>query len=274
MTSSGGPPGILRLPHEFLFMIFEYMDSLSDLVALIRTSATFNTIWKTRTASISTIVLTWNIECYSEALSLEEKLCPEPAAGFEAAVRRHERIIKAASCVDNAWKLFCSNYVRVTNEHRLYYRARFKKMFYWTWKIVGASIYRPFKLPKELRDELALLQFQQLYILPLCELTVWIAGTYNSGIKKNFAAMHKIYPSRDRVRFAYHDRWTTCCEQLWQFNDFQKCHQDHFALSLQTNPLLPSFYSVRNDAFLQESRWKSCEVRSRYWHLYPGGSDC
>ena len=248
MPSSQIPPTILDFPHELILNVLESTDSLSDLVALINTAPIFNNVWKTRTASISAALLSTTIECYPQALSLEEVLHPEAPVGFEMILQRHTRIVKAARCVNEAWNLFQLDFAleylgdsskSLSLLHYRDHRHDFKSMLYYMWRLVGASAYKPFKLPADLCSNLR--QLPQRYFLPLCEVTVWLGGKVSTQLKRALARMRNVYCPCDRVRFSYQDRWRVCCEELWNLGCFTKCHNDYFVQDLQVAPLRPPY---------------------------------
>ena len=239
---------ILDLPHELILIVLESVESLSDLAALIKTAPSFNNVWKTRTASISAAILPTAIECYSQALMLEEDLHPEEPVGFEMVLQRHSRIVRAARCANEVWDLFLLDFATeyFTNSpeiiRRLHYRNHrhdFKLMLYWMWRVVGASAYKPFKLPADLCSNLH--RLPRGHLLPLCEVTAWLGGKLSAQVKNTIAKMRNVYRPRDRVRYSYHDRWMVCCEELWNLDFFTKCHNDYFVRHLQVTPLRPPY---------------------------------
>ena len=244
MPSSQIHPTILDFPHELILTVLESIDSLSDLAALINTAPIFNNVWKSRTASISAALLSTTIECYPQALSLEEELHPEAPAGFEMNLQRHSRIVKAARCANEAWNIFqlhfTLEYLSDSSEslsllHYRDHRNDFKLMLYYMWRVVGASAYKPFKLPADLCSNLR--RLPRRYILPLCEVTAWLGGKSSTQLKRTLARMRRVYCPCDRVRFAYRNRWRKCCEELWNSGFFTKCHTDYFVQDLQVAPL-------------------------------------
>lgn len=275
MPSSQIPPTILDLPHELILIVLEFVDSLSDLAALINTAPIFNHVWKTRTASISAAILPTAIECYPQAFSLEEGLHPEAPVTFEMVLQRHSRIVKAARCVNEVWDLFLPDFATEyfidspENSRRLHYREHrhdFKSMLYFMWSVVGASAYKPFKLPADLCSNLH--RLPRRYTLPLCEVTAWLGRNVSTQLKSTIAKMRNIYCPRDRVRYSYQGRWMVCCEELWDSDFFTRWHHDYFLRDLQLTPLRPPFgrmyYSCNffryRDA-LQIARRRFCSIR-------------
>lgn len=242
MPASPNTPGILDLPHELIFMVLGFTNSIPDLAALIRTAPVFNNVWKLRTASISEAVLSKDIESFPQTLLLEETLHPEPPIGFDMKVQRHNRIVKAALCANEAWNLFLRDW-KAKTPYRGHYpihdsdRPMFKETLYWMWRVVATATYKPFlSLPQGLNENLD--QLSRWHILPLCELTVWLAGRSNARLKRMTAKMRKTYLPRDRTRYAYHHRWVDCCQQLWHSSYFTKCHNDHFLHDLRAAPII------------------------------------
>ena len=268
------PPTLLDFPHELVLIVLESVNSLTDLAALINTAAIFNNVWKTRTASISAAILSTAIECYQRACSLEEELHPEAPVGFEMVLQRHSRIVKAARCANEAWELFLPDFAPeyfsnppelLSVLHYTDHRHGFKSMFYYMWGVVGASAYKPFKLPADLCASLH--RLPRRYIVPLCEVTAWLGGKLSTRLKRIIAKMRNVYCPRDRVRYSYQDRWMVCCEELWHLDFFTKCHNSFFVRDLQVAPLRPLFGRMYHSPNFFNNRDALQIARGRfYWH--------
>ena len=255
MAVSPHNPSILDLPHELIVLVLELTSSVPDLAALIGTAPIFNNVWKLRTASISEAVLSKDIECYPQALLLENTFHPEPLVGFEMTVQRHSRLVKAARCADEAWKLLLSDFTGRTSYQKIPYpihdsdRPMLKEVFYWLWRVVGTATYRPFRFPADLKENLD--QLSRWHILPLCELTVWFAGRLNARLKRTTAKMRNTHLPRDRTRYAYHCRWVDCCEQLWRLGRFTDRRNDHYQHDLHVVPM----WTPRGHIFYGPNYW-------------------
>lgn len=268
------PTTILDLPHELILIVFESLQSLSDLGALINTAPIFNNVWRTSTASISTAILPTAIECYPQAFSLEQGLHPEVPVGFEMSLQRHSRIVKAACCANEVWDLFLLDFdlailhypASSKPQHLTDHRQDFKSMFYYIWGVVGASTYKPFKLPADLCSNLH--RLPRRYILALCEVIVWLAEKVLTKFKTTISKMRHIHSPCDHVRYSYQDRWIVCCEALWRSDFFTKLHIDYFVQDLQVAPLRPPYGRLYHSCNFFAYRGPLLFARREFCRLY------
>ena len=192
-------PGLSNLPVEILLYILQAVDSLSDLKSLILTASRFNDVWKCHTASISSIILRKNIECFTEVSKLEEAIHSTLPVGFQKAVARHKRIISAARLISAIYELFSTDYNVLWGRRAgcsiFEDRGSFKRSFYWIWMMVVTSKYKPYEAQRPLNP--FPLHIDDL--LSLCELIVWVRATaYTTILGKTYAIYHR----KDRIRCA------------------------------------------------------------------------
>lgn len=155
MFSAQKQLGPVDLPAELILYILKNLD-LSDLYAAIRAARVFNSVWRLHTATISAASLTRSIECYPEALQLEEAVTRRKFHKPEQLLKKHNRLVRAAKCVSVAYEIFLQDYLK---EYRLggrfrfheFYednkqdRVAFKRAFYWFWRLALTASYQASK---------------------------------------------------------------------------------------------------------------------------------
>ena len=245
MDTPRDSPSLLHLPGEIVLYILRAVHSLSDLKSLILTAPSFNEVWRLYTASISLVILERSIESFDELWKLEVTVHPKCPAGFEPALKRLKRFIAAARLASRAHKDFVYDYSRSISyfwdpflpydpwELESYLeesksRRSFKRSFYWLWRFVITSEYKPLVHHQSLDP----FPVQRSDILSLCELTVWIISYAYLPPFSVLGKAYRIYNLKDRVRCAQTRRWELCCMNLWEQAPFQKARRDHWSLDL------------------------------------------
>ena len=248
MSTYREPSALPKLPAEIALYIMETVESLSDLKSLILTAPLFNNLWRLHTVSISFAMLSRHIECFPEALRLEEAVYPRLSVGFGSVVARHERIVCAASFVSDMYELFREHFPQLSGGDYPYnvYNRRvpflgkdlynyFQRSFYWLWLLVVTANYKPFEFQTPLDPFL----LEKDDILSLCELIIWAKSIpqRSSDSDKVFRKANRIYPRNDRKRCAQSRRWHICCTNVWYEPQFERIRRAHWLASIETSLL-------------------------------------
>lgn len=233
-----------KLPAEIVLHIMEVADSSSDLMSLILTASIFNDLWRLHIVSISSAVLSRSFGCFDEAKKLEEAVHPRISVGFEAALARHVRMVRAAKFVSDVHELFVKDYLGGLQTLRtpLLHEEEcvaFRRSLYRLWLHLVTAHFKPLKF----REPVHPFPLMKDEILALCELIVFIKRlTYNrtSETDKLFLIPHRIYRRKDRRRCAQSQRWQICCTEMWHQPSFVHARREHWYRDLGFNVPEPS----------------------------------
>ena len=137
--------GLLDLPNEIVPGFLAYLD-VSALYGARRATRFFNNAWETHASSIVTSVLSRSIECYSEALQLEEVYAQryDHLRGYEAITAQYKRIYLAAQAVSGVYRRFKMSYsssmmLYTSGQEDPHSRKAYKRALYWFWRFSHAG---------------------------------------------------------------------------------------------------------------------------------------
>ena len=235
--------GLAVLPPELVLYILQALD-LSSLEAAIGAAPSFRNVWQSHHAAISAGVISSSIECYCEALKLEETARPVSFEGSEAALGRVRRIDHAAACVTAGHDLFVQDYLKEytigQQLHASYKeneqdRIAIKRVLYWFWALTlnvrskQVSMVRPLQLPSEV----------DMYILSA--LLIWIRREAYRCLCTTLSRAHKVYGHGiSRGRWSEQERWQVCSQQLWEDQECRKIRKEHWEENQKTPWIEPS----------------------------------
>ncbi|KAG7005303.1 hypothetical protein G7Y79_00020g048310 [Physcia stellaris] len=222
------------LPVELILAILENLD-LSDLYSAIRAAPIFNRVWRLHTASISAASLARSIECYPEALQLDQALQSTTFHRFESPLKRHNRLVLATKCVSAAYQTFLQDYLkeyRLGGRFRFYEfyedneedRMAFKRAFYWFWRLALSETYRPttHRRPNGTNPYESSQLSKPLDFPRRCTVFfVWglLAYIRREAYRCLFVVLSKVQrvygKGEDRQRQSIQWRWQNYSEQLW-----------------------------------------------------------
>ena len=262
-------PEVLSAPPEIISEILQYLD-ISGLYSAIRAHSRFNNSWKLNTATISASVLNRSIDCYPQALRLDQVGVLTHPAGSEAILQRNNRIVAAAQCVSSTYDLYLQNLVACRGDRFSHSRRplchlnndtnrqAFKQAIYWLWEMILTAEYvggydKDCRLPKPLE------QHPRLVLLSLCEFLSWkpmYSGLYN--IISRTRRVYNSFPRRPRL--SHHMRWLMCCDVLWQDSDFKQQRQACWSSALDPSVVEPDRLDPLLDDFLD---WVRVVLQSR-----------